>query len=110
MMLAELHHREIDRIVDDHLPRSSKNTITDPGRLSEEISRILKRGFALSLGERDAEVSAISAAVRDPSTGGLGAISVSLPSNIVQRNDIVEEYAEPITQTASKLSLRLKHG
>lgn len=109
-VLAELHDREIDRIVDDHLPGSIKNTITDPGRLREEISRIRERGFALKLGERDAEVSAISAAVRDPSTGGLGAISVSLPSSIVQRNDIAEEYVEPITQTASKLSLRLKYS
>lgn len=109
-MLAELPDAEIDRIFSKGLPAATKNTITERSALRQEIGTIRERGFAINRGERDSEVSAISAAVRHPSGRHVGAISVSLPSRVARREDFVDEYAEPVMQTAGKLSLRLKHA
>lgn len=108
-MLAELSDDEVADIVESGLPRATSNTLTDKRALKQELNEIRERGFATNRGERDEEVSAISAAVQHP-TGGVGAISVSVPSGVAKREDFVEKHAEVIMQTASKLSLRLKHA
>lgn len=108
-MLAKLPDTELDRIISKGLPRATSNTVTDRDALRQEISDIRERGFATNHGERDQEVSAVSAAVQHPS-GRVGAISVSLPSSIADREDFIDDYVEPIMQTAGKLSLRLKHA
>ncbi|WP_284014729.1 IclR family transcriptional regulator [Halobaculum litoreum] len=109
-MLAELPDAEIDRIIGEGLPGSTPRTITDGAALWDEIEIIRDRGFAVNRGERDPEVSAISAAVTDPTTDTVGAISVSLPTNVAAQEEFMESYPEKITQTASRLSLQLRHG
>lgn len=109
-MLAELSDAEIDRIIGQGLPSATQRTITDGATLREEIETIRERGFAVNRGERDADVSAISAAVTDSTTDTVGAISVSLPSDVAAQGEFIESYPEKVVQTASRLSLQLRHG
>ncbi len=45
------------------LPAFTPRTITDPGRLAEEVARTTKKGWAEALGERESDLNAIAAPV-----------------------------------------------
>jgi IclR family transcriptional regulator, KDG regulon repressor len=66
VLLAALPDAEIERIIGTGpLFRATARTITDPGRLREEIRLIRERGYALSFGERTDGAGSIGFPVRD---------------------------------------------
>ena len=55
------------------------HTITDPERLSAELARVRRRGWAEAINEREIGVASIAAPVRDISGEVVAAISIGVP-------------------------------
>lgn len=109
-MLAELPDEEIDQIVDQTgLPRRTENTVVDRDELFEEIETVRQQGFAISVQERVEGVDAISASVRDPECGTLGAISLTAPGDQLTKESLREMYADLVIETANELELQSRY-
>lgn len=107
-MLAEYDDEYVRELLQQPgLPESTEETITDFEELSEELDEIRSRGYSRNRGERDESVEAVSAAIKDGEF--LGAVSISVPSGSPASKHLDEKYAEAVQQTASELSLQLKH-
>jgi IclR family acetate operon transcriptional repressor len=61
------------RLPDGVLAAYTDRTVTDRAELAEEIQQVRAQGWAQAVGEREAELNAVAAPVRD-ATGGLVAI------------------------------------
>lgn len=108
-MLAELDNETVhDYVERTGLPDATEPTITDPDALTGELKRIREDGYALNRGERDENVQAVSASIRDGDT--VGAISISVPRDSPASEHLDGEYAEAVKQAASELSLQLKYN
>jgi DNA-binding IclR family transcriptional regulator len=109
-MLAELPDKTIERIVaETGLPAKTENTITDPAELFKEIHEIRAQGYALSVSERVEGVQSLSAAIENPETDELGAISITAPAAKTTSSQIEDKYAEKITDTAVEIGLKLRY-
>lgn len=110
-MLAEFDNEDVrEHLGGSGLPGATEMTITDMDQLIQELTTIRECGYARNLGERDRSVQAVSAAITDQSTGDIGAISISVPNDSPASEHLDGEYAEAVQQTASELSLQLKHN
>jgi DNA-binding IclR family transcriptional regulator len=110
-MLAESGETFVEEVVDEvSLPGKTDATITDREHLLDELAAVSDRGYALNRGERDRNVSAVSAALEDPTTGNVGAISVTVPRDSPTSEHLDGEYAESVRRSASELSLQLEHN
>jgi len=59
----------------------TRNTITDPGELMQELRRVRERGYAIDKGETAAMATCVAAPILDAQKMALAAISISGPSN-----------------------------
>lgn len=105
-LLAQLCEQELDRIVDQApLRRFTPSTITDPGRLRDELARSRSAGHATDLGESVHEVNCVAAAIRDDLGSVVAAVSMSVPvSRFRLRKD---EMARAVVDTARAVSRSL---
>ncbi|NYZ13954.1 IclR family transcriptional regulator [Azospirillum sp. RWY-5-1] len=99
----------IDRVIGFGLPAYTRNTITDPTRLKEELAATRARGFALDFGEIEPGRNCVAAPIRN--TGGqvFAAISVSGSSTRL-RPETLEQLAPILTSHAESISLRLGYN
>lgn len=110
-MLAVGGETFVEEVVDDvGLPGKTDTTITNTGSLHDELATVRDRGYALNRGERDRNVSAVSAALVDPVTQNVGAISVTVPRDSPASERLGGESAESVRRAASELSLQLEHN
>lgn len=110
-MLAEFDDEEVEAFIrDTGLPRAMEKTITDPGRLWEEIERIREDGFAIGRGERFRGIQAIATAITDGQTGTLGSLIIVIPEDTAFDGDLENTYAEDIVHMAREISLELSHA
>jgi DNA-binding IclR family transcriptional regulator len=63
----------------DELPRITLNTITDRGKLSEQLEIIRTTGYAIEIGENEEGSYCIAAPIRDGRNVAIAAISLSAP-------------------------------
>jgi IclR family acetate operon transcriptional repressor len=90
-LLALLPDEELHEIADRRgIPRFTPHTITSVKRLKEELSRIRHRGFALDREEHEEGVRCAGAGFIEPSSGALGAISVSGPGTRITEARLLE--------------------
>lgn len=81
VILAFLRPEEIDDYLgQQELTSFTDATITTPAGLRAELAAVRERGYAISLGERQAGVASIAAPVLDHDGGVMAAISISGPS------------------------------
>ncbi len=106
-MLAELPQNQINNIVSNNLPRSTEFTLTNKNEIHAEVLTIRENGFAKNVGERDKNLSAISAAVGGSEFGMIGAISISFPHGMLELDFVKKEYVEPLQRQAKRLTLAL---
>ena len=110
-MLATLDDTAVEELLNSTgLPAATVKTTTDRATLLAELETISEQGFAINEGERDAEVRAVSVAIRDEQADDVGAISISIPSTSPVARHLDGEYAEVVQQVASELSLQLRHS
>jgi DNA-binding IclR family transcriptional regulator len=75
-LLAFLPPAELEAALSQPLPRFTDRTITDPGRLREELERVRRRGYAVSRGELETALWGASAPIRDRAGRGIAVVSV----------------------------------
>lgn len=91
------------------MPARTPNTITDPARFREELSRIRAQGYALDDEEHEEGVRCIAVPVRDGSGQVVASLSVSGPAT--RLNDAqVREYTSEIVDCGMQLSARLGYA
>ena len=83
------------------------NTIVDVEMLSRELDQIRQQGFAVSLGERQADAASVAAPVFDQD-GPIAVISVCGP--LERFRETVAETAARVVDSTRDLSLKLGHG
>jgi DNA-binding IclR family transcriptional regulator len=72
------------------MPRFTPRTITSLNRLEEELSQIRRLGFALDREEHEEGVLCAAAGFIEPSSGVLGAISISGPGTRITESRLLE--------------------
>ena len=111
VMLAECTDEEVERYIEETgLPPAMEKTITEPDHLRSTLDRIRKDGYTISRGERFEGIQAISAAITDNHTDGLGAITIVVPEDMGIDSKLKTEYAEKIVHTAREISLELSYS
>lgn len=96
---------------DDYLARHelrplTDNTITDVSVLRRELDTIRQQGFAVSMGERQADAASVAAPIFDQD-GPIAVISVCGP--IERFRETVAETAAAVVEATRQLSDRLGH-
>ena len=105
VLLAYRPQEDVGRIIAQGLPCRTDKTITDPGRLREELANIRQRGYATGLEELEEGLNAVAAPVRDHTGEVLAAVSVSGPSYRVS----LEKISELADLTSTCLASILTH-
>lgn len=96
----------IERVLNLGLPALTRNTITDPSRLRDELTAIRERGYAFDHGEIEITRNCVAAPIRN--TGGrvFAAVSVSGPA-VRMTDERLRELAPLVTSHANSISFRL---
>lgn len=104
-ILACLSDTEVRRIVGETgLPRRTRNTITDPDRLLQDLEVSRRRGFAVDDEEDDEGILCVAAAFHSADAVPLGAISITglkadMPDwRLHQIGPVVRESADRISR------------
>lgn len=107
-VLAHLNEAEQEAYLARPLKASTPNTITDSGALREELERVRKNGYAVSLGELDEGVRAVAAPILAAGRVPIGSISISCPAQRLP-DDRIARYGAMVRRAAEEIS-RLMHG
>jgi DNA-binding IclR family transcriptional regulator len=110
VLLASLDARAADALIDDHgMRRHTALTITNYGRLREELSAIRRRGWGYDLEESFSQVCCVAAPIRDINGRTQAAMSVSVPlqhfranRDLLQRN--IHRAAAIISRSGRRIS------
>ncbi len=89
------------------LARFTDRTITEPGRLLEELRVIRRQGYAVDDGERDEGVCCVAAPVFNYEQKAIAAVSVSGPMTRLQGPIIKERFVPTVQHIAAQISVRL---
>lgn len=80
VLLAFEPDEAIAEVLSAPLQSYTARTVTDPAALRAELEEVKVRGYAINLGEYDAEVCAVAAAVFDHDGRLFGALTVTAPA------------------------------
>jgi IclR family transcriptional regulator, KDG regulon repressor len=106
-LLAHLDRAEVDRIIAARpLARHTKNTITDPEALRQELEKIRRQGYAEDNEEMEEGLYCVGAALFNFSGKPVASISVSVPK-IGQQGIQKDRVIKAVTQTAQEISTKL---
>lgn len=103
LFLAEMDEESVRTIIGEmEWPAVTANTLTDPKALGKELERIRREGVSISQGENIEGITAIAAPIRDGSGAVVAGISVSGPSNRLNKSldtlvDLVKSIAKSIS-------------
>ena len=82
----------------------TQNTITDKDKLLKELYEIRKKGYAISLSERNHHLGAVSAPVFGYNRTLIAALSIAVPEIRFKDKVLREKYIKDTVSVASKLS------
>jgi DNA-binding IclR family transcriptional regulator len=99
----------VERIIRLGLPAYTRNTITDPQALREELAAIRGRGYALDLGEVETTIHCVAAPIRNASGKVIAAISVSGNARRLP-DERLHELAPLVMKHAGLISARLGYS
>jgi DNA-binding IclR family transcriptional regulator len=88
-LLAHLPFPVVRAMYADGLTRATRFTLPDLAELERDLVRCRERGYALNLGEHQAEVRAIGVPVRGPRDHPVAALTLAGPSSRWQRDHLV---------------------
>ncbi|MEE8331276.1 MAG: IclR family transcriptional regulator [Acidimicrobiia bacterium] len=105
-LLAHLPGDEIDEYLENvELHRFTDLTITDPSRLRQELAEIRANGFAVSMGERQADAASVAAPIFDHSRKPVASMSLCGP--VERFGAEVDDAAALIVAASQQLSRQL---
>ncbi|MBC7189577.1 IclR family transcriptional regulator [Candidatus Aerophobetes bacterium] len=107
VLLAHLPDKEIERIIKEKgLACWTKNSITDPEKLKEDLKKIREQGYALSFEDVTEGAAALGAPVKNWEGKVIAAISISgLSSHFAEEK--LPPLIDAVKNAAEKLSQRL---
>ena len=76
VLLAHMEPAALEKFLTSPLTKYTPRTIVDPARLSSELTRIRKQGWASDRGEHGGSVGAVAAPVTTPSGQVIAALSI----------------------------------
>ena len=100
---AEFQRQYFERMT---LEKCTENTRTVPEQLESELSLIRERGYAVSLGERDALTAAVCVPVYDYSNKVVATVTVSGPIYLFTEENVAR-YLKTLKKGAAAISKRL---
>lgn len=103
--LPEARAREI--VGRNDLERMTENTITDPGRLFEDIERTRERGYAINEEESTPGLHAVGVSVTDSDGEVIGAFSVSGPTHRMKEELFETEVPRLMREVANEIELNI---
>jgi DNA-binding IclR family transcriptional regulator len=106
VFLAHAPPEEVREVFDRGLPRVTERTITDPRRLSEELERVRRLGYAVNDGESAIEEVGVAAPVRDHRDRVVAALLLSAPRYRTPPERI-ERLGPLVAEAAADVSARL---
>lgn len=98
----------IDRVLGLGLQAYTRNTITDPERLREELALIRQRGYAIDDGEIDIGVRCVAAPIRNSGGHVFAAVSVSGPA-VRMTPERIEGLVPLVLSHGRSISQKLGH-
>jgi DNA-binding IclR family transcriptional regulator len=109
-MLAFMPQEDVERILDDHgLPARTPQTITDRGRLREELKKVRRLGYAVDDIENEEGIRCLGAPIFDHQGRPAAALSVSGPAYRLSMERTLE-LAEGVMETAFMVSQQLGYS
>lgn len=91
----------------NRLTAMTEHTITEPARLRKELAAIRKRGYATSVGERQAGAASVAAPVLDHDHRPVAVVSISGPAERFKSE--IEVCTELLLAATARLSARMGH-
>ena len=88
------------------LPRLTRNTLTDPEPLKEELAQVKRQGYAIDNEEIMDSLRCVAAPIRDQSGNVISAISLSGPVGRLNGKSL-EKAIKRVKETAEEISARL---
>lgn len=106
-LLAELTTAEVDALLPERLEAATEHTVTDAGRLHEELELARHRGWAFEREEGVLGVACVATVVsyRIPATD---AMSCTLPVEVADRPDELAQVTEALVDHARRLDRTLR--
>lgn len=93
-------------ILDSHgLPRRTEHTITDETALYDELERVMSRGYASDDEECFEGLFCIAESIRSSESEVLGAISVSAPTEDLDREAVLEQVPPLLSNSTGVLEI-----
>lgn len=106
LLLAHAPDDFVQTFLAQDLQRFTANTIVHKTRMTQELARIRKQGYATSVGELATDVLSVAAPVRDGAGQVIAALGISVPSTRAQPQDL-EGFATALRVSAEALSAEL---
>ncbi|WP_428912442.1 IclR family transcriptional regulator [Niallia sp. Krafla_26] len=102
-ILAYQSETRINEVIENHLPKYTKTTITDPIKLKERLNFIRKNGYTINYEEMDKGVSAICAPIINSRGKVNYAVSIAGPSSRIN-SSTSPKLVKLVVQAAKELS------
>lgn len=110
-IMAHLPRERVDEIVEMHgLTAATTNTITDRGKLNDELAQIRETGIALDDEERIPGLRCVAAPILSKNDRILGAISVSGPSNRIRGDRFTEKLPNRVLESVNVIELNVTYS
>lgn len=104
-MLAYLDEKKLDEYLKNNkLKKHTKNTITDPSELKEELKEIKNKGYSIDNQEFNKGLKCFAAPIMDYSGEVIAAISISGPIDRITDKNENDNLINMIIRTAEKIS------
>ena len=106
MLLAHMEPDALGKFLTTSLTRYTSRTIVDPTKLSSELNKIRKQGWASDRGEHGGSVGAVAAPVTAPS--GKVVAALSIPYLVADKeNEERDRLRDMVTEAAAEISSRI---
>jgi len=89
------------------LERFTPNTLTSPEDLKRQLCRVVEMGYAVDDQERDQDVRAVAAAIRNYSGRVVGAVVITGPSCRISLERLADELIPLVQRGAREISAKL---
>lgn len=106
LLLAFASPAFVEDFLRSELPAYSGATITDPGKLLEQLDVIRAAGYSVSVGERNPEAIAVAAPLFDGEGEVQASLSIASPASRTNA-DVLAHHIELVTAEAAALSRAL---
>jgi DNA-binding IclR family transcriptional regulator len=99
LLLAFMDESQWDLMLDTPLESLTATTITEPGRLLDQLHQIRQQGYAVSDGEIDVGARAVAVPIRDGHGEVIAALSIEGPGSRMA-DDTLMQYLEMLLEEA----------